>query len=214
MKLSQEVLRMIEESKKPDYEINPREFPIQRTFPKHATIENIVTNTKAYREGKTVETSKGGAVRMYNVDFTPFFGTNSVLIASESQGDLKTSKRHKQLMRVYYCKFDDPGTPGYITLRDQSTGKPFGMKAIDAKVNPCDIFCDCGDFAWRSSLSTEKRMHATIGPTKKEIANYVRKTPPPDENGGMPYANPQQIPFACKHILTLIDMLASKGVIR
>jgi hypothetical protein len=81
-------------------------------------------------------------------------------------------------------------------------------------VNPIDIFCDCKDFSWRSSLHTEDRLKATVAKTKGEVRNYVRKTPPPTPEGGYPFANPQSIPFMCKHLLTVIDYLSSRGLIK
>lgn len=217
MTVSQNLLSIIEAvmSDKPNYEYHPYDAPIQKQYPKHATVWGLLKATQDYREGKNIQTAKGGTVKVFSIEFTPFFGMNTLQIVSQAMGSEKTSKRHVQVIRFLDMKFANEPTQGYIPAIDSKTSEKFYFKPIQSKVNRVDIWCDCLDFAFRSSYWVDSRFHALATQVANAIKNYKRKTPPPkpDGTGGMPYANPQHLPVFCKHLYEVMGVLSNKGII-
>jgi hypothetical protein len=216
---SQEIIYRIEElmADKPDYEFHPYDAPIAKTYPKHTTVWDLMVNSQRYREGKNIQTEKGGAVKIYKLEFIPFKGMNVLQVVAEAKGDLQTSKLHTEVIRFYNCEFADEGedTKGYLNLRDAKTGENFFVKPVKSKVNPVDVYCSCGDFLYRMAYDIDRRTKALATKLPNAIKNYKRKTPPPkpDGTGGMPFSNPQHIPGLCKHGIAILGKLNELRII-
>jgi len=198
---------------KPAYELNPYDAPIEKTYPKHATVSGLMKASQDYRNSKNIKTAAGGTVSVFGVEAVPLMGMKVLQFVAESMGSEKTSKRHVQVVRFMDCAFSEEPQKGFLPGVYNKTASKFYFKPIQAKVNRVDVYCDCGDFQWRMAPYIDERFHALAAQLASEIKNYKRKTPPPTATGGIPYANPQHLPSMCKHLLTLFDLLYSKGVI-
>jgi len=128
----------------------------------------------------------------------PFVGMKTLFIRSTAVNE---DREYRPMILVKGIAYHDDREPGDIQIR-ASDGGYYWMEQPMMDDNEVLLRCNCQDFYWRFNYYDHL-----------DRSLYGRKRTPYEATINPGSANPQQMPGACKHLMKMMEVLNTSGII-
>lgn len=140
-----------------------------------------------------------GDVTITNVQYMPYIGMKMLHVKSLSQSS--NGNQYQQALQFQRVAFEPQDTESNATFK-ASDGEDYHVQPLRLIGHNVKVRCNCMDFHYRFA-NYNAQDKSLVG---KPPPLYQRKT-------NRPPVNPDQVPGMCKHLLKLVEMLRSYGLV-
>jgi hypothetical protein len=163
------------------------------------TISDLNANTIKFPKKSRCRDLKTYLVNVQGLKFTPFQESNELWVTSSTQSSGHPNHYKTEIIFKDVSFIDDSEEGISFTGSDNEV---HNIKPLLARINDCEVTCTCSDYKYRMQAANYSK-DAGIFPAEV----YVKKSTRPP-------INPQKIPFLCKHLLSMVNQLTQKRILR
>ena len=162
------------------------------------TINDLNQNTIKFPKKSRCRDLKTYLVNVQGLKFTPFAESNELWVTSSTQSSGHPNHYKTEIIFKDVDFIDDDSGISFTG----SDNAIHNIKPLLARINDCEVTCSCADYKYRMQAANYSK-NAGIFPAD----NYIKKT-------NRPPINPEKIPFLCKHLLSMVNQLTQKRILR
>lgn len=163
------------------------------------TISDLNANTIKFPKKSRARELKTHLVNVQGLKLTPFQESNELWVTSNTQSSGQPNHYKTEIIFKDVSFIDDNEEGVTFTGSDNAQHK---IKPLLARNNDCEVSCECLDYKFRMQSANFSK-DAGIFPPEP----YVKKSTRPP-------VNPQKIPFLCKHLLSMINQLTQRRILK